>query len=371
VARPQSNTPNASIRRRGDSFQLRWFAQHKQYELTLGHIPAEKAKTIATVANAALAGRTDWPEEIAHHPAVRRYLRLLEGEAPTLSTTAEFVDHYIRHMKANSESTWPQTVQTHLRNYFRQVGNLEDATPFKTSAFLDSVAEAKSVPTRNRALSALSGFFNWLKKTEQMPKSWKAPSAGCKTYTEEHSPADIVILDPRQMVAALRFADTRPDGIAVWIAIYAGLRRGEIARLRWENILPSCVEIVKSKTKRKRQVPLAEKLKRKLNEYREKYAPDPASRIVPWPEKFYSWQDAAKDLLLVHMKNACPEIPRHKRGWNVFRHTFASRHAQHGTSIDVIAAWLGDSPRICREHYARYVPENMKDSRIDYIDQAV
>ena len=368
MARPTSDTPTASIRRRGDTFQLRWFAKPKQYELTLGHVSAEQAKTIAVVATAALAGRTDWPDEIAHHPTVRRYLRVLEGQAPTPSTTAELVDRYFRHMKAHSESAWPHVVRTHLRDYFRYVGDLEDATPFKTSAFLDSVAEAKSVPTRNRNLTAISGFCRWLKKTGQMPKSWEAPSAGCKYFREEHCPTDIVILDPLEMTAALHFADTRLDGIAIWIAIYAGLRRSEIVRLRWENILPSCIEIVKSKTKNQRQVPLSEKLRRKLDEYRRKYNPDPKDRIVPWPEKLYSWQSATKDLLLVHWEKACPEIPRHKRGWNVFRHTFASRHAQHGLSIDVIAAWLGDSPKICREHYARYVPENMKDIRIDYID---
>jgi len=64
VARPTSDTPTASIRRRGDTFQLRWFAKPKQYELTLGHIPAKHAKTIAVVATAALAGRTDPPSGV-------------------------------------------------------------------------------------------------------------------------------------------------------------------------------------------------------------------------------------------------------------------------------------------------------------------
>ncbi len=57
-----------------------------------------------------------------------------------------------------------------------------------------------------------------------------------------------------------------------------------------------------------------------------------------------------------------------KFGWNPFRHTFASRLAQSGLSLDIISAWLGDSPKGCKEHYARYVPKNKRDKRIDAVD---
>jgi len=48
-------------------------------------------------------------------------------------------------------------------------------------------------------------------------------------------------------------------------------------------------------------------------------------------------------------------------GWSCldFRHTFGSHLAQHGMSLFKIAQLMGNSPEICRRHYAALVPEQM------------
>jgi len=42
-----------------------------------------------------------------------------------------------------------------------------------------------------------------------------------------------------------------------------------------------------------------------------------------------------------------------------FRHTFGSHLAQKGESLYKIAELMGNSPEICRKHYAALVPEKM------------
>jgi hypothetical protein len=44
-----------------------------------------------------------------------------------------------------------------------------------------------------------------------------------------------------------------------------------------------------------------------------------------------------------------------------YRHTFGSHLAQKGESLYKIATLMGNSPEICRRHYAALVPEAMHD----------
>jgi len=60
-----------------------------------------------------------------------------------------------------------------------------------------------------------------------------------------------------------------------------------------------------------------------------------------------------------------PYIPPERIGWNSSRHTFGSLLAQEGVSLDKISAWMGNSPEICRRHYAEFVPRDAHDEDIE------
>ncbi len=45
-----------------------------------------------------------------------------------------------------------------------------------------------------------------------------------------------------------------------------------------------------------------------------------------------------------------------------FRHTFGSILAMKGESLYKISSLMGNSPEICRKHYAALIPETMIDS---------
>jgi site-specific recombinase XerD len=44
-----------------------------------------------------------------------------------------------------------------------------------------------------------------------------------------------------------------------------------------------------------------------------------------------------------------------------FRHTFGSHLAQKGISLYKISEMMGNSPEICRKHYAALMPQEMHD----------
>ncbi len=44
-----------------------------------------------------------------------------------------------------------------------------------------------------------------------------------------------------------------------------------------------------------------------------------------------------------------------------YRHTFGSQLAQAGVSLYKISTLMGNSPDICRKHYAALIPEQLAD----------
>lgn len=365
MARTPRKHPKPNLRKRNDSYELRWFWAGKLYEIRLGNLKKQDAEVIRDATAVAFAGAADFPEEIKAEPALKRYLAIQEGITAE-SSDETLIISYTAHLKAqNPESQWHNVVKHHLNKALAKIGTLQNATTRELQLYLDAYAIETSGATSNRAHTALSGFYSFLRKMGHHPKTFK-PLDNVTKKRETPPPNGIVIWEANEVKKLLKAADTRRDGIAVWIAILAGLRRSEIARLKWEDIAETVITVQKSKTGKKRNVPLSALLAKKLQPLRKK-----SGRVVPWPSAYYGWLAAAKKMIEKYLPRELPKIyDKHpeKFGWNPFRHTFASRHAQNGLSLDIISAWLGDSPKVCKEHYARYVPANMRDTRIDAAD---
>jgi integrase len=146
--------------------------------------------------------------------------------------------------------------------------------------------------------------------------------------------------------------------------IYAGLRRSEALWLTIDDVdLDRKLIYVRAKTvdgqywqpktKRNRTVPVSSTLHQILSEY----LPE---RTAPWffpstLKKRWDPDNFSQDLR---------EINRgHGLSWSSldFRHTFGSHLAQNGVSLYKIAKLMGNSPEICRKHYAALMPEKMHD----------
>ncbi len=151
----------------------------------------------------------------------------------------------------------------------------------------------------------------------------------------------------------------------VAVYIYSGLRREEALWLTMDDVdlesgmIRVCRKSVgghtwQPKTGRNRRVPISNALRQWLAQY-----PQPAGRIWFFPSptgKRWDPDNFSETLRLINRDAGLP--------WSCldFRHTFGSHLAMKGESLYKISELMGNSPEICRRHYAALVPEEMRDT---------
>ena len=362
MGRPRKDFPDPGKRQRRGCWFVYWRSGAKTHELALGHVDASMAEALRL--QVALALRTGaWPEWAINRPSVSKCLsqRAEAGGAALL-------EEYQPSLRAAVSASWAGTSLAHIREVLSFTGKSPPAvTPQDAQAFLDHITSSsgprfhnngpRSKGTRNEALAACRRFYNWAVATGRL---FINPFEQCKTLKTDDVEY-IVYCTREERDVLLAAADELPDGLAVWLAFWTGMRRGEIHRCRWEHVSLDNGRVVVpvSKTRHRRVVPLAGRL-------RERLAPvaEPHGKVVPWAETFEEWTWRA-NLLLDALATRCPNMPKERIRWNSFRHTFGSLLAQDGVSLDKISAWMGNSPVICRRHYAEFVPRDHHDEDIE------
>jgi len=349
MPRPQKKFPTPGKRRRGDSWQVFWRSGPLVFGVGLGPISEHDAESRRL--EVALALRTgEWPAWAADAPAVHRHHAI--GHA------GGALSDYGPSLRGEVSGGWATCSMGHLRRLKDETQKtLVLVTPQDAQAFLDGILRAgRATGTRNRALAACSRFYGWAVRTGRARSN---PFRNIHAL-KEPEPVEIVHLTRPERDRVLDAARGAPDACAVWLALYGGLRVGEIARADWADLNLGTRRLVVPKAKggRRRVVPVAEPLGDVLQGEASR------GRIVPWPANEPQWRYAA-DRLLDRLRRACPKIPAERIGWNSCRHTFGSLLAQAGVSLDKISAWMGNSPRVCRRHYAEFVPRDRRDEDIE------
>lgn len=175
-------------------------------------------------------------------------------------------------------------------------------------------------------------------------------------------PKPIRFLTRDEMTALFRVTDADPwIGPAVRVAIFTGCRRGELVGLTWNdvNFETGRIHVRATKTKTLRAVKIHAELRPLLDEL---YAARGNCPFVLESPKRQGWDGQNLVHRLVERERAAG-LPR----WTFldFRHTFASLLAMRGASLFVIAKLLGNTPEICRTHYAHLTNESL-DPHVDF-----
>jgi len=223
--------------------------------------------------------------------------------------------------------------------------------------------------TANRYREILTRLFNWAMTQHgiRMPND-KNPAAAVERY-KEHAP-EISFLTLEQIEEQLEaLADNVKMQSAVAVLIFAGLRREELVWLTaddldWKAGTYGLIRVRaktvgeeswQPKTKRNRGVPVSSRLRPYLEKLRLKGLPGPW--LFPNSEGGrYDPDNFSSDLRTL---NAAKRLD-----WSNldYRHTFGSQLAMKGESLYKIATLMGNSPEICRRHYAALMPESLIDS---------
>jgi integrase len=257
------------------------------------------------------------------------------------------------------------------RRFFLEVGHLEDLTTATVSEFISRKVQTKGISpkTANRYREILMRLVSWAmdQRGVRMPGD-RNPVKKVERYKERAS--NIRFLTLRQVDEQLDvLADSTQLQTMVAMYIYAGLRREELLWLTLEDLDLRAAkyglirvraksvqeEYWEPKTKVNRAVPISRALRGYIDRYQQRIVP--GHWCFPSPEgKRWDPDNFSQALRKANKKAGL--------AWSCldFRHTFGSQLAMKGESLYKISKLLGNSPEICRRHYAALAPEDLWDA---------
>jgi integrase len=333
-------------------------------------------------------------------------LRGLDNPLPTRTPIAQVVNAYVEKIRTFKTSKSAQTDVYYLRDAFgaicdalqvtsRKLSPLakkrppkegqdrrrralvieapcfEQITTAHVSAFITGQVQSRGLApkTANRYREILHRLFTWAMEEYgiRLPAD-KNPVAKVARYKERAPEIRFLTLTQiDEQLAAL--ADDAQLQTMVAVLIYAGLRREELLWLQLDDIDYNSGpygmirvraktvdgESWQPKTKVNRAVPISSTLRGYLDRYQRKIVP--GRWMFPSPEgKRWDPDNFSHDL------RAANEQANALWGSLDYRHTFGSQLAMKGESLYKISTLMGNSPEICRRHYAAICPESLHDA---------
>ncbi len=328
-----------------------------------------------------------------------------DNPLPTRTPLPEILSKYVRYIRATKTPKSAQTDIYYLRSMFgeicpelentrRRAGQggkrkknkksptisntiiaacFEEVTTARISEFIaDRVLSNGLAPkTANRYREILCRLYNWamVEGGVKMPND-KNPASKVRKYKLKASEISFLTIPQiDEQLNALR--NTPQMQIMVAMLIYAGLRREELLWLTREDVdLRKGMIWVRAKTINKefwqpknkvnRVVPISQS----LHSYLIRYMPKPSfgGWYFPSPKGVHYDPDNFSRDLRIQNREA-------KLKWSCldFRHTFGSQLAMKGISLYKISKLMGNSPEVCRTHYAAIMPESLVDC-VDFSD---
>ncbi len=375
-------SPKSTLKLRGKTYYLHYTEKGKRCRISLGtdslRIAEEKQRQFDSAR--ARGGDNPLPSRTPLPPLVQAYVQDMQSRRTRNGLTSAL--SYLRKIfgpicpalehgrRCRKELRVP--VDGRLRDPVIAAVYAEEITTAKIAEFIrERVLRYHLQPkTANGYREVLQRFFNWAMEEGgvRMPGD-RNPAAAVRRY-RDRAP-DIRFLTKPQIEAQLAGLDGTPWlQTMVAVFIYAGLRREEALWLTREDVDPrqgrfgmiriqakttTGGEFWEPKTKVNRVVPIS----RTLRGYLDRYQPPP----VPG-----RWYFASPEGHRWNTDNFSKRLKRANDAlglpWGCldFRHTFGSQLAMKGESLYKIATLMGNSPEICRRHYATLLPESLIQS---------
>ncbi len=314
-------------------------------------------------------------------------LRQDDSPVPTRTRIPEILEEYVEYMRQHKTRNSLKSDFHYLREAFGPVcialkasraqqdsgkhrietARLEDVTTAHVSQFISTMVQTRGLGPKsaNRYREVLHTLFAWAidQRGIKMPGD-RNPVTRVKRYRERAPRINFLTLE--QIDSQLQaLEDTPLIQTLVAVYIYAGLRREEalwithtdmdfksgphgMIRVRAKTVNGESWE---PKTKVNRVVPISSTLRGYLDSYQPRIVP--GHWFFPSPEgKRWDCDNFSRDLRNTnqkkHIRFTCLD----------YRHTFGSQLAMKGESLYKISTLMGNSPEICRRHYACITPES-------------
>lgn len=235
-----------------------------------------------------------------------------------------------------------------IQRFFDDEGiiRLSQVTEPKVKSHLDKrIAGGISHQTANHTIRILKTFLNFCIRQKYIQSN---PIKYIIRYPQDEVvPRFLTADEVRKLIEASK--DT-PIYMAVIIAIYTGMRYGEIERLKRQDVLfdEDWIVIRKSKSKKYRYVPLHQDLKEILKNHNgsltEGFYTHPQTKFK------FQWEKVVKKAGIEYLR------------FHDLRHTFASLMIKAGVDILTLSKILGHSTIKMTSQYSHLYQDHLQDS---------
>ena len=240
---------------------------------------------------------------------------------------------------------------------FSHIKTLEKVTPAMLADFqVHLLSEKKGKQGINRTFTALKAILHQAEKWENItPKPWtevsklKTPKGRIEFHT------------PQEIAAMLSFCPPQWQ-LVILLGCRAGLRRGEMSALKWQDIdfKTKQIYVAPNKTEKHRFVPIPEDLLSALTEAQKTSTTNFVVEVGD--TKGRNSKDYISAAYAKRMKGFSYNGKKVKCFLHKLRHTYASHLVQAGVDLYRVSKLLGHSSIQMTEIYAHLVPADLHNA---------
>lgn len=265
----------------------------------------------------------------------------------------DFVEMFIEDYSKVNKASWKDD-RYRLQKYINFFGNIDlgEVSPREIERFKSlKIKEGLSKTTVNHYLKILKRLFNIAIAWEYAVAN---PVERVQLYSENGSKRER-ILTAEEEICLFEYAPKHLRPILI-VALHTGMRRGEILRMKWEDIDFDAREIrvQKTKTGRPRLIDINSTLYNELRTLR-KLSDNPYLFINPKTGKPYTKLQKSFDR--ARKRAGIDDLRFHD-----LRHTFASRLIVRGVDIIRVKDFLGHTSVKTTERYTHSSREERKEA---------
>jgi integrase len=272
-------------------------------------------------------------------------------------------DEYLPHCKAThtaSTYTRDQSLAARVLKHFGRM-TLRAIGSGDVQRYVDQRVGAESrykKPVRpatvNRELMCISGAL-----TEAMKRGYidRNPVVGVPQLPEHNDRLRWLTSKEEERVLGYAPEFLKP---IVLTALHAGMRRGEIMRLKWADVDfdQRLIRVAESKSHKTRYIPINKTLFALLEAIEPFTGPKgPSPYVFTNPVTGTRYEDVSHTFDRAATKAGFDDVTFH-----TLRHTFASRMAQDGVPLKAIQELLGHGTMQMTMRYAHLGPNNLRDA---------
>lgn len=263
----------------------------------------------------------------------------------------KYINEYLQEMIETKSDATVRGHRSTLNNFIKQVDAEEpiEVTVREVVNYRDSEYQIKKVGTVNTQLKRVKLFFEWCVNKGMMDIS---PASNVKLLTEgEQLPK---WLDEKQEDLLIKSINRKYLGInvkkksyrekaIVYMMLFAGLRVGEVASLKWEEVQiigKQGKALIRGKGQQQRTIHLIPDVVQILNQYKAHHGTK--GEYVFYSQRSDSLTVRAIQKMVAEFKDVAQgDVNLHELTSHVLRHTFAHNLAMKGMQLEAIARMMG------------------------------